>query len=329
MENISTRKARIIAHALADGSVYPPHMLNYYNNSRALHKKLREDIEKVYGIKPSSYAKFFSKTLASTWYSKEMISDLLRYTPTYSTSSREQGTCIPSEVVNGSIVVKREFLRAYMTDDGYVTLARMKRKSSRSNSERISNETSVVACSENKEILKMLRKLFLGFSIEPRVFKKKMVIRSIEDVVRFYLSVGFQSGGKCSKSKNHANLTKNEMLEFALRHDDRLNGRKRVWRVSNLVARVMLINSGRGSMLSPLEGLPVSAKMYILFEKGFFDVSRSAQEIVGELKARGLGTYKRKTVLDKLFKNFVRPGMLRCTGNHARQLFQRSWRQSN
>jgi len=319
-QEISVEKARIFAHAFADGTVYLPYMLKYYNKSNFLHESLRKDIEHVYGIKPSSFMKYLSNTFVSTWYCKGMITDLLRYTPSYSTA-HGSAVRIPEEIMNGGLWIKRAFLRVYMADDGYVGLA------NRKTGGRYFYKTVIGAWSENEGFLLGLQNLFLAFGIQTRINGKKIMLRDIGDVVHFYIFIGFQHGGLCSKSKRYKDLEKNKALELALGVDDRLNGRKKFCRKESLIARNLILNAGgKKDTVSPLEvtGKALSMKIQFLLEKGFFNIPRYAEEIANELMKRELGSYNSYIIVRKLFANFVKHGIIRCVNYQGEQLFQRA-----
>lgn len=123
---ISIEKARIIAHLMFDGTLFESkyhYTFRYINSSKELINQFIQDANTTYGLTPpSSFEKIQGKnidTFKVTFLAKEAYLDLLKYSPSYSTSKYK--TSIPLEIMTGNKQIKIEFLRAFWEDEGSIS----------------------------------------------------------------------------------------------------------------------------------------------------------------------------------------------------------------
>ncbi len=123
-QKLTLVKTRIIGNLLFDGSVFRSkkyyYGIMYVNASESLVKQFCKDMENVYGLKPSIF-KERGKTLVyrAKNISKPIYLDLLKYTPSYSTSN--EIVSIPEEILNGFKRIKLEFLRTFWDNEGSIS----------------------------------------------------------------------------------------------------------------------------------------------------------------------------------------------------------------
>lgn len=125
-KNLSLRKTRILSHIMFDGTIYKSNayhsVIRYINSSKELIEQFAKDVLEVYGLKPSAFEEIKGKHLPIYkvgFYSKEMFNDVLKFSPSYSTSKEE--TEIPAEIVNGDTNLRIEFLKAFWEDEGSIS----------------------------------------------------------------------------------------------------------------------------------------------------------------------------------------------------------------
>jgi len=121
-KRLTVEKVRIIAHCLFDGTVVigdGEYKIKYTNASWGLIEQFMNDMRVVYGIDPVYVG--FNKGKNHPWWevqycSKKVVEDLLKYSPSYSTSD---GVSLPKGVSR-----RREFiltfLRAFWEDEGSI-----------------------------------------------------------------------------------------------------------------------------------------------------------------------------------------------------------------
>lgn len=157
-KNLTLRKTRIIGNLLFDGSLYLAkdyhYGIMYVNCSLPLVKEFCEDINYVYGLKPSIYKEKSKKSLVyrAKQHSKLIYYDLLKYIKSYSTSNRFAG--IPDEIINGSRNIQLEFMRTFWNNEGSILYNGRLRGTSNSLS-----------------IIKQLRELHDNFGFNCRIYQ--------------------------------------------------------------------------------------------------------------------------------------------------------------
>ena len=179
---LTPEKTRIIGNLLFDGSVYKTtgyhHTISYVNSSKYLVLKLCRDIEKVYGVKPFTYEEK-GKTLI--YYrilckSKEMYLDLLRYSPSYSTSSKL--VKVPYQIMNGPKEIKINFLRTFWDNEGS-----------------ISKEGKLRGSSNSKKVISQLNKIHKDLKFKTKIYQDNSktstsyilsISKNMDNLKRFY-----------------------------------------------------------------------------------------------------------------------------------------------
>lgn len=123
IRKLTLSKVRIIAHCLFDGSVTVSngdYAIKYTNASWKLIKQFMIDMHDVYGLDPA-YIELNDGKNHPWWEvkyrSKKAVEDLLRYSPSYSTSDNVR---LPKGVARKRGFV-RAFLRAFWEDEGCAT----------------------------------------------------------------------------------------------------------------------------------------------------------------------------------------------------------------
>jgi len=124
-KKLTLAKARIMGHLLFDGTVFFSdyhYSVKYINSSVDLIDQFVRDMGMVYGISPASIES--SKGINIPWYkvgfiSKQAYEDLIKYSPSYSTSSKD--SIVPVEIMTGTRKLKLEFLRTFWEDEGSVS----------------------------------------------------------------------------------------------------------------------------------------------------------------------------------------------------------------
>lgn len=122
-KRLTVEKTRILSHCLWDGHV-SKWTVSYGNISESLIEEFKKDMLKVYGVLPDKEYKLTryarQDIYVINYYSKIICEDLLRYSPSFSTSSPK--AIIPDQVLNCTDKkIVKEFLRVLWEDEGSIS----------------------------------------------------------------------------------------------------------------------------------------------------------------------------------------------------------------
>jgi len=122
-KTLTVEKVRILSHCFWDGHI-SKWTVSYGNISKDLIEEFKGDMLEVYGVYPDKEYKLKRDSRQDiyiiNYYSKVVCDDLLRYSPSFSTSSSE--AAIPQQILNcqNRLIVK-EFLRVLWEDEGSIS----------------------------------------------------------------------------------------------------------------------------------------------------------------------------------------------------------------
>lgn len=173
-------KVRVIGHLLFDGSLNVSkegnYQLMYINASNKLVREFCKDVRKVYGLKPSIFNEQTNIDIYRAKCSSKMAyNNLIKYTPSYSTSSELAN--VPEEIVNNKKILI-EFLRTFWDDEGS-----------------ISKSGVLQGCLKSNSIIDKLYFIHknLGFDVRKYIDKSKeepsyilRILKTKENLNRFY-----------------------------------------------------------------------------------------------------------------------------------------------
>jgi hypothetical protein len=175
----------------------------------ALVDSFSKNLSKVYGLPYKKPRRTKDGTFYVEYYSKEMVKDLLRYTPSYSTTDP---TCrIPDEIMNAPREWKREILRrafgeeagpvfySYIWRDGY---KRYKR--------------SISFGSYSQDVRSKAMKMLAEFGIKSYEEGYAIRIYGRENLEKFAREIGFLPRVKVVRGKYWLGHEKQEVLEKML-----------------------------------------------------------------------------------------------------------------
>lgn len=195
-------KIRLISHIMFDGTLHD-YGIAYYNNNDFLIKEVESDIKKVYNLE--SKIKRKNKLFTLRCHSKQVTEDLLKYTPSFSTSEGTDAR-IPNCVMKGNSLIKKTFLRAFWDDEGCIIF----------NPDKQIRE--LIAYTSNKQVMEQLKDLHKDFSIEfntPR--SNELRISRLRNIKIFADKINFSQNVKITSfSKRWGNRTKRDILQLAL-----------------------------------------------------------------------------------------------------------------
>lgn len=122
-KRISIEKARILSHCFWDGCVSKG-TIRYVNTSKNLVIEFKRDMLEVYGVFPDKEYTLIRKNrmllYIVDYYSKVICDDLLKYSPSFSTSSSISK--IPKQIlINKNKSILKEFLRVLWEDEGSIS----------------------------------------------------------------------------------------------------------------------------------------------------------------------------------------------------------------
>lgn len=185
-----------------DGTLHD-YGIAYYNNNDFLIKEVESDIKKVYNLE--SKIKRKNKLFTLRCHSKQVTEDLLKYTPSFSTSEGTDAR-IPNCVMKGNSLIKKTFLRAFWDDEGCIIF----------NPDKQIRE--LIAYTSNKQVMEQLKDLHKDFSIEfntPR--SNELRISRLRNIKIFADKINFSQNVKITSfSKRWGNRTKRDILQLAL-----------------------------------------------------------------------------------------------------------------
>jgi len=193
-EELTVEKARLISHLIGDGCVYNhkgDYNIKYEVSDKQLLDLFYKDLLKVYGLKPFTGTNPSGKTGKLISYvrlrSRKVYDDLLRYTSYFSEDWK-----INKEIKQSSLILKKEFLRAFFDDEGSVIPE---------------GEKAIIRLySINLLGLKQIREILSEFKIETHFqkgfgLKRNVHALVIKDIKRFDKLIGFNLKRKQEKLK--------------------------------------------------------------------------------------------------------------------------------
>ncbi|KXB02478.1 hypothetical protein AKJ44_00385 [candidate division MSBL1 archaeon SCGC-AAA261F17] len=200
VKELTVEKTRIISHCLFDVSVIinnGDYVVKYTNASHGLIRQFVSGMRKIYGMSPGDIRLYQGKN--HPWWevmyrSKRVVEDLLRYSPTYSTSN---SVGLPKGIARKRKFIQT-FLRAFWDDEGC-----------------IAQSGALTLYSNSRRLILDAKQLHEKLGIRCSVYRKKscFVLRvkgGLENLRRFQRKVGFTESiivrGKAIGSKKRAVL---------------------------------------------------------------------------------------------------------------------------
>jgi len=119
-EGLNKNKVRIISNLLFDGAVYKNrghYSIMYVNSSKGLIDQFMDDMNQVYGVKPSSFEDFITYSRIK-YNSKQIYGDLKKYLESFSTSDIK--CSIPSLILDDDRF-KLIVLRSFWENEGSIS----------------------------------------------------------------------------------------------------------------------------------------------------------------------------------------------------------------
>ena len=190
---LTVEKARLIAHLIGDGAHYRfrhDYVLKYEVKDEESLQQFNDDLIKVYGLKPSwvpNPSGITGELINSVRLrSKLAFEDLLRYATYFSKDWK-----LKSFILNASLKLKKEFLRALFDDEGSVR-----------------SKYAVSLYSINKKGLTQIKKMLKEFGIESKFEKgfgarRNVYAVSIKDLRLFKDKIGFNLVRKQQKLEEY------------------------------------------------------------------------------------------------------------------------------
>ena len=124
--HLTIEKVRIIGHLLFDGTLYKSgyhYCFKYISSSKDSIDQFILDIQKIYGILPSSLEIYPGKNVSNCYKvifkSKLVFEDLKKYFFSYSTANDD--VVIPEEIMDAQKEIKLEFLKSFFEDEGSIS----------------------------------------------------------------------------------------------------------------------------------------------------------------------------------------------------------------
>ena len=180
-DKLTKEKARLIAHLIGDGAHYKTkhdYVMKYEVKDNESLQQFNDDVIKVYGLEPSWGLNPSGMTgeliKLVVLRSKLAFEDLLRYA-TYFSADWE----LKEPILNSSLEIKKEFLRALFDDEGSVR-----------------NKYTISLYSTNKRGLSQIKEILEEFGIKSRFeegfgAKRNVYALSIKDFKLFNDMIGF------------------------------------------------------------------------------------------------------------------------------------------
>jgi len=166
-DKITKEKVRIYAHSIFDGHVSRSkgnsYVVGYTNKNSELLKEFEEDVNFVYGLKPTKYTYKQGVTLL-VYSSKLMYLDILNFDKSVIKTNEEYG---------------RIYLRAFFDDEGCVHFNPTKRIFSISGSQK------------SKEELFLIKSLLKDIEIQSRISGVDITIGRNKSILRYSELIGF------------------------------------------------------------------------------------------------------------------------------------------
>ena len=183
-EKLTKEKARLIAHLIGDGCAFiskHDYNMKYEVSDKESLESFENDMTQVYGLTLMKGSKPSGKTGKPIPFvrlrSKLAYEDLLKYASYFSRDWK-----IKRKLLNSSREIKREFLKAFIDDEGSIFKQQ--------------NKGILKLYSINLEGLKQIQKMLLEFNITGKIYsgyglKRNVYAISIDDLKLFHKEIGF------------------------------------------------------------------------------------------------------------------------------------------
>ncbi len=127
---INPNLSRLLGHLFFDGAVgirkNGGHWFNYSNSSLESINNFVNLVISIFNLKRPKIRRYIGENgnyYQVTFYSKKIVKELLKISPTYSTS---KNIGVPKSILNGSMGVKKQFLKSFWDDEGCITSDRLR-----------------------------------------------------------------------------------------------------------------------------------------------------------------------------------------------------------
>lgn len=192
--------------------------ITFTNKSEELHKIFREKITNIFGIK--KFKEWFDKfNIKSTEIqNKAVFKSLLTLTPTFRSKQLDNGTFPNSKIPEFIIALDKEniseILKIMFSADGSICLGVKWHK----NKNMWQFTRRIKFSSKHPVIKQQITELLRRFDLNPKIWKKEIVLERKNDIIKFQKEIGFVPNVKVTKnSKNWEGFEKNEILELAVK----------------------------------------------------------------------------------------------------------------
>jgi len=183
----TTEKARLIGHCFFDGCVINSKkykVVSYCSNTKSQVESFCKLMQSVYNFETKIEFRS-NKIYIVRFCSKELVKDLLRYSPSYSTSPNSLAR-IPKEILNGNKDIKRDFLKAFWDDEGAILFYNVPGKKYP-----LHQKQKLEAFCANNVVLNELLQLHKDLGIDAKIKRNRIDITTKKNLEKFEKEVGF------------------------------------------------------------------------------------------------------------------------------------------
>ena len=200
---LNNAKARLIGHLIGDGCVYQSktnYNIKYQVIDEDLLDQFENDFIEIYGLTPMKGTKQSGKTKRMVPFihirSKKAFMDLLRYCDSYYSNQWR----VPSQIMNATKKIQKEFLKALYDDEGSVIPTR--------------KTAELRLYSINYEGLIQIEELLQNFNISTRMrggygMKRNVYAIITKDLQVFHKKIGFHCARKQEKLRKYMKGSEN------------------------------------------------------------------------------------------------------------------------
>lgn len=213
-ENRQVLLARMVGMLLTDGGLSlisgKKWRIHFTSSSETFVKEFENLVKQLFNLRTAKdYRNGAWK--AQAWVSEKVKNELIAYSPTYRTLSkegRETEAKIP-EFIASSPELAREFLKYAFTGDGTVAFQIGKARYG------YRFDRNVRIFCEHASLRKQYSELLAKLGYRPAMLENGVLLRKPENVKKFSEEIGFVEGVKISGNGLWKGITKSQLLRFA------------------------------------------------------------------------------------------------------------------
>ena len=207
----------LIGLLLTDGCVASEGKVILINKSEALHSLFKEKIKIVFNHEKFITAFNKSGVKRTEVNSKWIVTELLKFTPTFRTRQFDDGsfpsTKIPEFIFELPKQDIAKILQAMFSADGSATISVKWEKRRK----KFVLRRRVKLASKHPKLKEQISSLLQKFGFHPRIHSDSVVLERKEDLTKFQKEVRFVDGVKVTKNGIWSGMDKNDVLDILVK----------------------------------------------------------------------------------------------------------------